>query len=213
MASEPEHAESTAEANESERPAKSERPRRKKAKRPKLPIPQTEEEINSPDKQTLGMLAVLGILTLIMWSFARGACNFHPPKESRRPRTVTTAELARDPKDAAVELQQRWATKNYAGALELSTEALSAEIKSEQAACDANAGACKKERAELAKKVQTVAALLERDMTTAAVRVTTLGLPGGPKTHLMRVERADSIWKVTARVPDSGQTAPAPKGP
>ena len=68
-----------------------------------LPIPETEEELDSPTKQTVGMLGILGLMTIIMWALARGACNYHPPKETRVPRKVTIEELAHDPKNAAVE--------------------------------------------------------------------------------------------------------------
>ena len=98
-----------------------ERPRRrKKKKRPKRPLPRSEAEIDSPDMQTLWMLGSLAGLVLIMWGGARFACNAHPD-ETRKPREITTSELASDPKEAAIELAQRWAIKNFDGALEFAT--------------------------------------------------------------------------------------------
>ena len=200
----------------SESSAPSERPRKakkKKAKRPKLPIPETEEEIDSPNRQTLGMLGILCGLTLILWGFAHGACNYHPPKETRRPREVPTAELAREPKDAAIELVHRWATLNLGGALELAKGPLSDEITKDKASCDQNAADCKRKSAELKKAVLTSASLLEREPQTAAARVTVRGLDGGPKNYIVQLERDASFWKATSRVVDDGTYKVKPSSP
>jgi len=183
-------------------------PKKKKAKKPKPYIPRTEEEIDSPSKQTLGMLGILGIMTIVMWAFARGGCNYHPPKESRTPRVVTTADLAHDPKNAAMEVQQRWLTHNFDGALELASGNAAADLKADKAACDA---ACLGQRKALADKVLTVADVLDANLSSATVRVTSSGLPGGAKTFLYRLERTDAIWKATDRAPDNGvlPTSPA----
>ena len=182
-------------------PSASDRPKKKKLKRPKPPVPQTEEEIDSPTKQTVGMLGVLGIMTVVMWAFARGGCNYHPPKETRVPRVVTTEELAHDPKNAAIELQQRWLTRDFKGALELTTGEVTAEVDKDKAACDAS---CLAERKALSEKVLTSALLLDAGMMGAIARVTSVGLPGGPKVFLMRLERSGAIWKVAARKVDDG---------
>ena len=191
-------------------PSASDRPKKKKLKRPKPPVPQTEEEIDSPTKQTVGMLGVLGIMTVVMWAFARGGCNYHPPKETRVPRVVPTEELARDPKNAAVELQQRWLTHDYAGALELATGDLKAQVEKDKAGCNAS---CLGERKALSEKVLTSAVLLEANMMGALSRVSSVGLPGGPKVFLVRLERSGGIWKATARKVDDGVPLPAPPEP
>ena len=183
----------------------SERPKKKKLKRPRPPIPKTEEEIDSPSKMTVGMLGVLGILTVIMWAFARGACNYHPPKETRVPRAVTTEDLARDPKNAAIELQQRWLTRDFNGAAELASADVTQQLLQEKAACNA---ACLAEKKSLADKVLTSAVVLDANMMAATVRAASVGLPGGPKAFLLRMERADSIWKATMRKPDDGTPLP-----
>jgi len=181
------------------------RPKKKKAKRPKPPIPKTEEEIDSPSKMTVGMLGILGGLTVIMWAFARGGCNYHPPKETRVPRVVTTEELARDPKNAAIELQQRWLTHDFAGAAELATGEALQQLEQEKAACNA---ACLAEKKTLAEKVITSAVILDGNGLGATARVTSVGLPGGPKVFLVRVERAESIWKASLRKPDGTPLPP-----
>jgi len=183
----------------------SDRPKKKKLKRPKPPIPKTEEEIDSPSKMTVGMLGVLGVMTVIMWALARGGCNYHPPKETRVPRVVTTEELARDPKNAAIELQQRWLTHDFAGAAELATGEVAQQLQQAKAACNA---ACLAEKKSLAEKVLTSAVVLDANMMGATARVTSVGLPGTPKVFLLRMERADSIWKATLRKPDDGTPLP-----
>ncbi len=183
----------------------SDRPKKKKAKRPKPPIPKTEEEIDSPSKMTVGMLGVLGLLTVIMWALARGGCNYHPPKETRVPREVTTEDLARDPKNAAIELQQRWLTHDFKGAAELAVGEALQQLQQDKAACNA---ACLAEKKSLAEKVLTSAVVLEVSMAVANARVTSVGLPGGPKVFLLRLERVDSIWKATQRKPDDGSPLP-----
>jgi len=185
--------------------SESERPKKKKLKRPKPPIPKTEEEIDSPSKMTVGMLGILGGLTVIMWALARGGCNYHPPKETRVPRVVTTEELAKDPKNAAVELQQRWLTHDFAGAAELATGDVVAQLQQDKAACNA---ACLAEKKSLSEKVLTSAVILDANMMGATARVTSVGLPGGQKVFLMRMERAESIWKATMRKPDDGTPLP-----
>jgi hypothetical protein len=183
----------------------SDRPKKKKLKRPKPPIPKTEEEIDSPSKMTVGMLGVLGLMTVIMWALARGGCNYHPPKETRVPRVVSTEDLARDPKNAAVELQQRWLTRDFAGAAELATGEVAQQLQQDKAACNA---ACLAEKKSLADQVLTSAVVLDANMMGATARVTSVGLPSGPKTFLLRMERAESIWKATMRKPDDGSALP-----
>jgi hypothetical protein len=189
----------------------SDRPKKKKLKRPRLPIPKTEEEIDSPSKMTVGMLGVLGLMTVIMWSLARGGCNYHPPKETRVPRVVTTEELARDPKNAAIELQQRWLTRDFVRAAELATGEAAQQLQQDKAACNA---ACLAEKESLSDKVLTSAVILDANMMAATARVTSVGLPGGPKVFLLRMERAEAIWKATMRkLDDNTPLPPLPASP
>jgi hypothetical protein len=205
--SEPESGPAEPKASPSEAPPSvkaepSDRPKKKKAKRPRLPIPRTEEEIDSPTKQTVGMLGILCLMTVVMWAFARGACNYHPPKETRNPRVVTTAELAHDPKNAAIELQQRWLTHDFDGALELASGSVTVQVQQDKAACNA---ACLAQKPELQKTVMTSAVIVDVNPLGATARVTSVGLPGGAtKAYLMHLERADAIWKAVDRTVDTG---------
>jgi hypothetical protein len=178
-------------------------PKRKKKKkaRPAPPPPKTEEQINSPTNQTIGMLSVIGILTFFMWIFARGGCNYHPPKETRDPRKVDLIDLAREPKDAAMEFELRFSMKAFSGALELAKGPLVDVVKRAQSACDADAG-CAQRASELRANVQVSAELLERGPTTAVVRVTTVGTGAKPEKHLVHVEREQTMWKVVERDAD-----------
>ncbi|HYP90897.1 MAG TPA: hypothetical protein VEQ59_22175, partial [Polyangiaceae bacterium] len=145
----------------------SDAPKKKKKKlRPPPPPPLTEEQIDSPTNQTLGMLGVIGIMTLCMWVFARGGCNYHPPKESRDPRKVELVDLARDPKDAAMEFELRWSTLRWGGAAELAKGPMVEQVKQQQKACDANP-ACAQKASDLRATVLVGAELLERDATHA----------------------------------------------
>ncbi|HEY2405556.1 MAG TPA: hypothetical protein VGI10_06125 [Polyangiaceae bacterium] len=203
--SEPEAVAAADDEARSKRGADRERPRKKKSKRPRPPLPRTEEEINSPTRQTLGMLGILGGMTLVMWALAHGACNYHPPKETRNPRAVGTPELASDPKNAAIEFQQRLLTHNFDGALELASGAEVAEVQKAKAACNAQ---CLQDRSKLEKTVFTSAALIARNPLVAVARATSVGSSqSGP--YEMNLEHVGQLWKVSARVPASAVTAPS----
>jgi hypothetical protein len=196
---------------EPERPV-SDRPKKKKlkAKAPPPPPPLSEDEIDSPNRQTLGMLGVIGIMTMCMWIFARGGCNYHPPKETRDPRKVELADLARDPKDAALEFELRFAMKSFGGALELAKGPMVEHVKEQQKICDADPG-CSQQASTLRGAVQATAELLERDAFKAVSRVTTTGTGGKAERHLIRVERDGPIWKTVARDVDDGSFKPRPQ--
>lgn len=207
-ASEPETPAEAVQPPEPERPP-TDRPRKKKLKPKSPPPPMSEDQIDSPNKQTLGMLSVIALLTFFMWIFARGGCNYHPPKETRDPRKVDLVDLARDPKDAALEFELRWATKSFGGALELSKGALVEQVKTQQQTCDADAQ-CAQQASTLRGKVQVVGQLLERDPQRATTRVFTHGVGATPEAHIIRVEREGPIWKVVSREVDDGTFKPRP---
>jgi hypothetical protein len=175
------------------------RQRPRSARRPQAPMP-SESVINSPKPQTLFMLGVVTFVTLVSWGAARFACNAHPP-HSFPPRQVSLQVLARDPKDAAIELQQRWATHEFAGALKLASGAVAGAIAKGQKACEANQTSCDAERKKLAKSVFTTGELVSMDGQTAQVRVTSTGLPGGAKSYVMQLSRSGELWKASLRSP------------
>jgi hypothetical protein len=189
----------------SERAGRGERTRRRR-KRPKKPVFTSEAEINVPDRQTLGFLGAMVIMTLFLWGFARAACNAHPPRETRRPRVVKTEELVRDPKSAAVELFQRLGHANFKSATELVTPEAAAAVERERQACESNAAACAERRKDQ-QKVLSTGALLERAQSGATVRVES-HVAGAEKTYLVRLERQGATWKVKSWEPDAGQFKP-----
>jgi hypothetical protein len=210
MPTDPEEDRDSESSTSSEKPSRSERPRKKKVRRPKTPQPVDEAKINTPDIQTLGMLGVIGVVTLVLWALAHAACNYHPPRETRRPRVVKTEEWAREPKTAAVEAVQRLALLNHAGALELSAGSFAEEVKKAQAACAADKAGCAAKKAAAA-NAQSMGILLDRDIGGARVRVVTRGVGGNPKAVIVRVEREGAGWKATAMVPeDAAATLPGP---
>ncbi len=209
-ASEPQEPTEAASLPEPERSV-SDRPKKKKAKlRPPPPPPLSEDEIDSPSRQTLGMLGVIGIMTLCMWVFARGGCNYHPPKESRDPRKVELVDLARDPKDAAMEFELRLATKSFGGALELAKGPIVDLVKSQQKTCDADSG-CAQQASTLRGAVLVKGELLERDPFHAVARITTTGTGAkAPELHIIKLERDGQIWKTVSRDVDDGSFKPRP---
>jgi hypothetical protein len=192
--------------SEDERRRRRERAKKKKVK---APVPTDEREIDAPDKLTLSMLGVMAIVTIVLWAFARGACNYHPPRETRRPRVVKLEDLAREPKDAALEMQQRLVQLDFEGAVQLATGEAAAEVAKAKAACEAQHAECAMKKRQLAKGVDSAAELLERSASNATVRVTTIK-PGGKETTLARLERQGPIWKVASRGPDDPNFKPVP---
>lgn len=180
--------------------------RKKKAK---PPAPTDERVIDAPDKLTLSMLGVMAIVTLTLWGFARAACNYHPPRETRRPRVMKLEELAREPKDAALEMQQRFVQFDFDGAAQLASGDAAAEVAKAKAACAQKTAECATKRKQFEKNVDSSAALLERSANTAVVRVTTVK-PGGKEVALARLERQGPIWKVVSRGPDDPNFKAAP---
>jgi hypothetical protein len=51
--------------------------------------------------------------------------------------------------------------------------------------------------------VLTSAVLVDVNPTGATARVTSVGLPDGPKSYVVHLERADAIWKASDRQPDT----------
>ncbi|HEY6079890.1 MAG TPA: hypothetical protein VIW29_13845 [Polyangiaceae bacterium] len=207
-ASEPE---SASQATPPPEPAPGDRPKKKKlkAKLPPAPPP-SEDQIDSPNRQTIGMLGVIGILTFFMWIFARGGCNYHPPKETRDPRKVELVDLARDPKDAAMEFELRLSTKSFGGAMELAKGPMVESVRQQEKACDADPG-CAQRASDLRASVQVAAQLLERDATRSTSRVITHGISATPQSHIIRVERDGQVWKVVSRETDDGTFKPRPQ--
>lgn len=199
-------------------------PKRRRSEPAKQVLP-PEKEIAAPSRQTLIMLGVMAGATLLMWGSARFACNAHPA-QTRKPREVTTADLSRDPKGAALELQQRWNSYDFKGALELAKGGVADELKKAQGDCEKDSAGCEAKKKSVEGQALATAALLSRAPGSAKVRVTSRGGAGGNETVVYTLEQEGAQWKVSgrgaedptpAKAPDpapapSGSAAPAPSG-
>lgn len=158
--------------------------------------PLTEEQLDSPSRNTLIPLFVVFAVTALSWGSARFACNMHPP-ESRSPPKLTTDKLAGTPKDAAIEAVQRWDSHDYDGALELAAGDAAVELQAAQANCRAHANDCARDR-EASAGLLTEAAVMRSDGNTADADVTTR-FKGATKKYRVHLVRETLIWKVTTR--------------
>jgi hypothetical protein len=176
-----------------------ERARRGPAKRRRQPRPRrpSEAEINSPRKQTIYLLGVVAGATVLMWGAGKFACNAHPP-QSMQPRVATLNRLARTPKAAAIELQQRLATFEYSGALELSKGELHQEVMAGLKKCEAELGACDANRERVAGKVISMGEVLSRGGRQAKVRVRTT-IDGKTTSYLVELEADGGLWRAVKR--------------
>lgn len=163
-------------------PSKEARPR---------PAP-TEREINSPDRLTLALLIVVGLVTVGAWGSARFACNMHPPVSRPAPK-LPTERLTATPKDCAIEFVQRWRSADYSGALETVTGDLVAEIGKQKADCDARANECAREREAAAGRL-TTAIVRKQDGFRAEAQVTTM-LKGEKETYRVALAFQGGLWK------------------
>jgi hypothetical protein len=159
------------------------------------------------------MLGSVSLLMLIMWFAARLACNAHPD-QIRDPRYVSVDQLARDPKNAALEFQLRFAAKDLLLAGELVSGKMADMIRERLRSCEGNMEPCEKERRDLKDKITGSASLLELSPARAVVEVTTFISNENPQTVTLDLIPAGQVWKVTQtregsiRPPDAGPVAP-----
>jgi hypothetical protein len=170
---------------------------RRRGRRPQRAARLAESQIDAPRKQTLYLLGAVAGATVIMWGAARFACNAHAPI-SMRPHVATIDQLARTPKGAAIELEQRWATNDFAAALELTKGELHQQVMQEQQRCEADLSWCDAQREQVAGKVISMGEVLSRGPRSAKVRVrTTIGTK--TTSHLLELEPNLRMWKVVKR--------------
>ena len=183
--------------------------RKRKRPPPSKPVLPPEKDIAAPSRQTMIMLGVMAGATLLMWGSARFACNAHPA-QTRKPRDVSTAELSRDPKDAALELQQRWNSYDFKGALELAKGPIADELQKAQSECEKDSAGCDAKKKSVEDKALATAALLSRGPGSAKVRVVSLGGAAGNQTVIYTLEQDAAQWKVSGRGADQPTPTPAP---
>jgi len=156
-----------------------------------------EARLDSPKIQTLALLSIVAVLTVILWGSAKLACN-SKTASARPPLKLSSTELAKDPKDAAFELQQRWAMHDFSRVRALAKDKVLAELDQAERRC-AEDRKCEQAREELERRVKSTAALLSSSQTTAKVRVKTYGAEGGPQTYVLDMVKEGDLWKATSR--------------
>jgi hypothetical protein len=179
------------EAKEAAAAVTKEAPKAKKAPQ----TPPSERDINSPDWRALTLLFVIFGVTASSWGAARFACNMHPP-ESKPPPKLTTAQLAANPKDAAIEFIQRARSKDYDGALELALKDARTDLAVESTKCAKNAADCARQREAMA-GLLTNAVVEHQDGMTADALATTY-FKGEKKTFRVKLARDATVWKVVS---------------
>jgi len=164
-------------------------------------VPRTEEELNSPNPLTLRLLGVIFLATFLPWVAAKVACNVREAPV-RQPPELPVDVLARQPKDAALELQQRAASGHYREAAELAKGDAAKELLDADARCQREPQPCEALRAR-ASHVATRAVLVGRGPLLAEARAES-ELDGKTERYLMRLEADGRRWYVTSRTPYPG---------
>ena len=164
-------------------------------------LPRTERELNSPNPLTMKMLGVIFLGTFLPWLAAQVACNVReaPPRD---PPDLPADVLSKQPKDAALELQQRAATGRYREAAELAKGDVAKELLEADARCQSDPKPCEALRAE-AKQVATRAVLVGRGPLLAEARAESK-LGDKTERYVMKLEADGGRWYVTSRTPYAG---------
>jgi len=158
-----------------------------------------EARIDAPTRQTLFMLGVITVATLVMWAAGRAACNYHVPGDGLTPRDVSFEERTRNPKGVAVEFAQALSGADFEGARRLVQPTAESLIKAEQ-----DCGECSGEKAAR-KHIMSVADVLRASRDEAIVAVTTTGAPGGSVERVLHVQRKveeKQPWRVVGSLPN-----------
>jgi hypothetical protein len=182
----------------SEKAAAAPKPKKRRKAKPK---PLSEREINAPDFRSLIMLAVVFTVTVASWGAARFACNVQVPVH-RPPPPQSTDALARTPKDAAIELGQRWRVLDFDGALQLATGNLAEVLRREKTECEKKGPACAAQREELKRVIHTTAVVLRQDDQSADARVTSHDQRNGKQVYRLTLVHDGQVWKGLARTPE-----------
>jgi len=164
-------------------------------------LPRTERELNSPSPLTLRLLGVIFLATFLPWVAAKVACNVREAP-LRQPPELPVDVLARQPKDAALELQQRAASGHYREAAELAKGDAAQELLAADARCQTDPEPCAALRAQ-AKEVATRAVLVGRGPLLAEARAESQ-VGGKTERYVMRLEADGNRWFVTSRTPYPG---------
>lgn len=148
----------------------------------------SEKEIDAPSVQTLIMLGVMALATLVFWAAGRAACNYHVPGESLTPRETSVEERTRFPKHVGIEFARAVASGNFSVAADLSEGEARAWVERQEKECTD----CSRSREELL----CVGVVEQANSVDSIVRVTT---HFGQETseQVFGIERVQRNWRVT----------------
>jgi len=162
----------------------------------------TEAALNAPSPLTLRLLGVIFAATFIPWVGAKVACN-RREGPTRPPLDLPAAELSKQPKDAALELQQRVATNHFREAAELAKGDVASELLAADARCQAEPPPCEQVRAK-SQSIFTRAVVVKRGPLVAEVRAESDFGEGRVERFTMRLEPDAGRWYVVSRAPFAG---------
>ncbi|HXS16588.1 MAG TPA: hypothetical protein VN764_05350 [Polyangiaceae bacterium] len=152
----------------------------------------TEAEIDAPNRNTLIMLGVISISTLVLWAAGRAACNYHVPGESLTPRAISMEERTRFAKDVGIEFAQALSGANFA---EARTLAFGPGMQLVDEAKQ-NCGACTPQT-KTSLPLSSTAIVHRANSVDAIVEVKTYRGKELVATRFLGIERADRKWRVT----------------
>ncbi len=161
------------------------------------------------DRLTLILVAVMTVMTFILWGASRVACNYsrtvhHPPRDISFEDRIKTA------KGAAVEFELQLARGGLEQASRLATGTVAQKVEELEAACNADPAACAAtahQAAELG--IGAVGDVVQRAGATFTVDVTTYA-GDATSVHRLVVEKQGTSWKVVSR---GAPTAAPPQAP
>jgi hypothetical protein len=166
------------------------KPRRKRSA--SADVPSKAVSRDAPSKQTLIMLGIISVATLLLWGAGRAACNYQVPGESLTPRPVSLEERTRTAKDVGFEFAQCLSSGRFDDALSIATREAADLVKKEKSSC----GACA-DRKSAQKTIFSTATVLKANSVDALVKVRTVGAPGGEVTRFLGIEREGRKWLVS----------------
>ncbi len=165
---------------------------KKKTKRPEPKPVLTEAQIDAPSINTLIMLGVISISTLVLWAAGRAACNYHVPGESLTPRAVSLEERTRTAKDVGIEFGHALAGADFDTAKALVRGDAAQLVGDAEKAC----GACVEEKARR-EKLLSRGIVHQANSVDAVVEVQTFLSGKQIATRYLGIEREERKWRVT----------------
>lgn len=163
---------------------------------------ETEQALNAPSPLTLRLLGVIFAATFLPWVAAKVACNGREGP-TRPPLELPAAELSKQPKDAAIELQQRAASNHFREAAELAKGDVARDLLAADVRCQAEPLPCEQVRAR-SQTIFTRAVVVRRGPLVAEVRAESDFGAGRVERFSMRLEPDAGRWYVVSRAPFAG---------